>query len=278
MAFWSNHFAVSMSKGGPTSVAAGAFEREAIRPYVLGRFSDMLLAAESHPAMLFYLDAQQSVGPDSPLGLKQNRGRNENLGREILELHTLGVNGGYSQGDVVALSNMLTGWRFPAATAKLGSPAPSPSRPTPIEPGGQKLLGADFPQGAADQAQGALRDLARRPETARHLAFKLAKHFVADAPPPALVETLAQVYLKTDGDLRAVTLALIDAPESFAAPATKIRDPWEFVVASARLLGKAPDEPGLVISRSTCSASPCGARPDRTAIPTMSWPGPRPTA
>ena len=276
VAFWSNHFAVSMAKGGPTSVGAGAFEREAIRPYVLGRFSDMLLAVESHPAMLFYLDAQQSVGPDSPLGLKQNRGRNENLGREILELHTLGVNGGYSQGDVVALSNMLTGWRFAGRDAKLGPPGAFAFQANAHEPGGQKLLGADFPQGAADQAQGALRDLARRPETARHLAFKLAKHFVADAPPPALVETLAQVYLKTDGDLRAVTLALIDAPESFAAPATKIRDPWEFVVASARLLGKAPDEPGPVISALDMLGQPLWRPPGPNGYPddVMAWASP----
>ncbi|WP_374546061.1 DUF1800 family protein [Rhodoblastus sp.] len=267
VAFWSNHFALSMSKGGPTSITAGVFEREAIRPHVLGRFADMLLAAESHPAMLFYLDAQQSVGPDSPVGTKQNRGRNENLGREILELHTLGVNGGYSQADVIALSDMLTGWRFAGRDQKFGPPGAFIFQANVHEPGAQKLLGADYPPGAVDQAQAALLALARRPETARHLAFKLAKHFVADAPPPVLVERLAQVFLTTDGDLRAVTLALIDAPESFAAPPMKMRDPWEFVVASARLLGHAPDEPGPVISALDMLGQPLWRPPGPNGFP-----------
>lgn len=276
VAFWSNHFALSMSKGGATSVNAGVFEREAIRPHVLGKFSDMLLAAESHPAMLFYLDAQQSIGPDSPAGLKQNRGRNENLGREILELHTLGVNGGYSQADVVALSNMLTGWRFASRDARLGPPGAFAFQGNSHQPGAQKLLGADYPPGAAEQAQTALLSLARRPETARHLAFKLAKHFIADAPPQALLDKLTQVYLATDGDLRAVTIALIDAPESFSAPATKMRDPWEFVVASARLLGHAPDEPGPVVSALDMLGQPLWRSPGPNGFPddSAAWASP----
>jgi uncharacterized protein (DUF1800 family) len=248
VAFWSNHFAISVTKGGPTRAGAGAFEREAIRPHVLGRFSDMLLAVESHPAMLFYLDNQQSFGPDSPAGQKQNRGRNENLGREILELHTLGVNGGYSQSDVIALSNMLTGWRFAGREGKLGTPGSFVFQANIHQPGAQKLLDADYPQRGQDQAQAALLGLARRPETARHLATKLAKHFIADAPPKTLVDRLAQTFSKTDGDLHAVSMALIDSPEALAAPPTKMRTPWEFCVASARLLGRAPDDAGPVLS------------------------------
>jgi uncharacterized protein (DUF1800 family) len=248
VAFWSNHFAISVAKGGPTRAAAGPFEREAIRPYVLGKFGDMLLAVESHPAMLFYLDNQQSFGPESPAGQKQKRGRNENLGREILELHTLGVDGGYSQSDVIALSNMLTGWRFAGREGKLGTPGSFIFQANVHEPGAQSLLGADFTGGGEDQARAALLSLAARPETARHIASKLAKHFIADAPPQALVDRLAQTFLKTNGDLHAVSLALIDSPEAFAAPPTKMRTPWEFCVSGARLVGRAPDDAGPVLS------------------------------
>lgn len=248
VAFWSNHFAISVAKGGPTRAAAGAFEREAIRPFVLGRFKDMLLAAESHPAMLFYLDNQQSFGPDSPAGQRQKRGRNENLGREILELHTLGADGGYSQSDVIALSNMLTGWRFAGRDGRLGPPGSFVFQANIHEPGAQTLLGADYPQPGPGQARAALLALARRPETARHVALKLAKHFVADAPPRALVDRLAQTFANTDGDLHAVSLALIDSPEAFSAPPTKMRNPWEYCVASARLLGRAPDDAGPILS------------------------------
>ncbi len=248
VAFWSNHFAISVAKGGPTRAAAGAFEREAIRPFVLGRFEDMLLAVESHPGMLAYLDNQQSFGPDSPAGQRQKRGRNENLGREILELHTLGVDGGYSQSDVIALSNMLTGWRFVGRDGRLGPPGSFVFQANVHEPGAQELLGADYPQAGRDQARAALLALARRPETARHIASKLAKHFIADAPPQTLVERLAKTFARTGGDLHAVSLALIDSPEAFSAPPTKMRNPWEYCVASARLLGRAPDDAGPVLS------------------------------
>ncbi|MGO9389848.1 DUF1800 domain-containing protein [Rhodoblastus sp.] len=276
VAFWSNHFAISVAKGGPTRAAAGAFEREAIRPNVLGRFSDMLLAVESHPAMLFYLDNQQSIGPDSPAGQKQHRGRNENLGREILELHTLGVNGGYSQADVIALSNMLTGWRFVGREGKLGTPGSFVFQPHIHEPGAQKLLGADYLQAGQDQAQAALLALARRPETARHLATKLTKHFIADAPPQALVDRLAQVFVKTDGDLRAVSLALVDSPEAFAAPPTKMRTPWEYCLASARLFGRAPDDPGPVLSSLAMLGQPLWRPPGPNGFPddSAAWTSP----
>lgn len=261
VAFWSNHFSISVAKGGVTRASAGAFEREAIRPFVLGRFEDMLLAVETHPAMLFYLDNQQSFGPDSPAGQKQHRGLNENLGREILELHTLGVGGGYGQPDVIALANMLTGWRFAGRNAKIGQPGDFAFAQPIHEPGPQKLLGADYPQSGVDQARAAFAALARRPETARHLAHKLARHFVADTPPPTLVSNLAGVYQRTDGDLLAVSLALIDAPEAFDAPPTKIRNPWEFCVASARLLGHAPEDGGPVLSSLSMLGQPLWSPP-----------------
>ena len=122
VAFWSNHFCVSVGKGGFVRVIAGAFEREAIRPHVLGRFADMLLAVEQHPAMIFYLDNQQSAGAASPAGLKRGRGLNENLGREILELHTLGVAGGYSQSDVTSLAKIITGWTFAGRESRVAAP------------------------------------------------------------------------------------------------------------------------------------------------------------
>ena len=132
VAFWSNHFCISASKGGPARMWAGSFEREAIRPHVLGRFADMLRAVEQHPAMLFFLDNQQSLGPDSRAGKNRNRGLNENLAREILELHTLGVGGGYAQEDVTSLAHVITGWTYAGRLGRFGRPAPSCSTPMRI--------------------------------------------------------------------------------------------------------------------------------------------------
>lgn len=276
VAFWSNHFAVSIAKGGVTRASAGAFEREAIRPFVLGRFADMLLAVETHPAMLFYLDNQQSFGPDSPAGQKQHRGLNENLGREILELHTLGVGGGYGQRDVIALANMLTGWRFAGRDAKIGQPGDVAFAQQIHEPGPQKLLGADYPQIGEDQARAAFEALARRRETADHLAFKLARHFIADTPPPTLTANLASVYQRTDGDLLAVSLALIDAPEALLAPPTKMRNPWEFCLASARLLGRPPEDGGPVLSSLSMLGQPLWSPPGPNGFPddSAAWSSP----
>jgi uncharacterized protein (DUF1800 family) len=245
--FWSNHFCVSVAKGGFVRAAAGAYEREAIRPHALGRFADMLAAVEQHPAMIFYLDNQQSIGPSSRAGQNRKRGLNENLAREIMELHTLGVDGGYTQADVTALAHIITGWTFVGRQGRAGEPGSPIFFADYHEPGAQTVLGKNYVQ--PDRAQGlaALEDFARHPATARHIATKFARHFVADDPPPALVDRLARNFRATDGDLKALATTLIESPESWAAPAAKLRSPYEFAVAIARLTGRVPTDPGPLL-------------------------------
>ena len=245
--FWSNHFCVSAAKGGFVRVIAGAYEREAIRPHVLGRFVDMLKAAEQHPAMIFYLDNQQSVGPYSKAGQNRRRGLNENLAREILELHTLGVDGGYAQADVAALANILTGWTFVGRDGRLGEPGAPLFAPQSHEPGTQIVLAKYYTQPDREQGLAALEDFARRPATARHIAAKFARHFVADDPPQPLIERLAKSFVDTDGDLNALALTLIASPEAWAPSATKLRDPYQFLVASARVTGRTPTDAWQII-------------------------------
>jgi uncharacterized protein (DUF1800 family) len=245
--FWSNHFCVSVNKGGIARATAGAFEREAIRPHVLGRFADMLIAVESHPAMLHFLDNAQSVGPNSQAGQRGKRGLNENLGREILELHTMGVGSGYSQADVTALAQILTGWTFVGRLGLAGEPGTFNFNARAHEPGPVTLLGTTYRDEGLAQGRAALNDLARRPETARFIARKFAAAFIADDPPPSLVARLAAVFLETDGDLRALTEALISAPEAWVRAPTKMRSPYQFLIATNRLLGHLPEEPGQVL-------------------------------
>jgi uncharacterized protein (DUF1800 family) len=244
VAFWSNHFAVSVAKGPLIRASAGAFEREAIRPYVLGRFADMLKAVEQHPAMLFYLDNQRSMGPDSKAtGRNGKGGLNENLAREIMELHTLGVDGGYTQADVTTLARIITGWTFVGRHAQGGEPGTFLFRPAWHEPGSQTLLGKTYAQPGIAQGEAALADLARHPSTARHLAVKLVRHFVADDPPPALVERLEKTFRDAEGDLAAVSVALLQDDEAWRAPLTKIRNPSEFLTAMNRAVGVMPQDP-----------------------------------
>jgi uncharacterized protein (DUF1800 family) len=245
--FWSNHFCISASKGEPARIWAGAFEREAIRPHVLGRFADMLQAVEQHPAMLFFLDNQQSLGPDSRAGQNRKRGLNENLAREIMELHTLGVGGGYSQEDVTTLARIITGWTFAGREGKLGTPGSFAFNANAHQPGPQRLLGKTYEDTGVTQGEAALADIARHPSTAKFIATKFVRHFVADDPPPALVAPLEAVFQKTDGDLKALALALVDADEAWNAPLTKMRTPYEYLVATGRLLARIPDEPGRYI-------------------------------
>jgi uncharacterized protein (DUF1800 family) len=234
--FWSNHFSVSADKLGVRSIA-GAFEREAIRNNVLGRFVDMLRAVETHPAMLIYLDNTRSIGPTSQAGKNRGRGLNENLAREILELHTLGVRTVYTQDDVTAFAKVITGW-------SLIPPAQDPVRggeftfnPRMHEPGTQTIIGEAYADAGFDQGRRVLADLARHPATAQHVAHKLAKHFVADDPALALVERLARRFRDTEGDLKEVAKALVAAPEAWATPRGKLRRPTEWIVASLRATG-----------------------------------------
>ena len=241
--FWSNHFCISASKGGPARMWAGSFEREAIRPYVLGRFADMLKAVEQHPAMLFFLDNQQSLGPDSRAGRNRNRGLNENLAREILELHTLGVGGGYSQDDVTALANIITGWTYAGRLGQLGPPGSFVFNANAHQPGAQRVMGKIYDAADVTQGEAVLSDIARHPSTAKFIAAKFVRHFVADEPPPALVARLADIFTRTDGDLRALAMALVDSDEVWAAPLAKVRSPYEFLIAAGRLLAQIPNDP-----------------------------------
>jgi uncharacterized protein (DUF1800 family) len=241
--FWSNHFCISANKGGIARMWAGSFEREAIRPFVLGRFADMLKAAEQHPAMLFFLDNQQSLGPESRAGQNRKRGLNENLAREIMELHTLGVGGGYSQDDVTSLARIITGWTYAGRQGQLGTPGTFVFNANAHQPGAQRLLGKTYENTGVGQGESALADLARHPATAKFIAAKFARHFVADEPPAALVARLQDVFLKSDGDLKALALALLDSDEAWQTPMTKLRSPYEFLVATGRLLGRVPEDP-----------------------------------
>ena len=242
--FWSNHFCISANKGGLARMWAGSFEREAIRPHVLGRFSDMLKAVEQHPAMLFFLDNQQSLGPESRAGENRKRGLNENLAREIMELHTLGVGFGYSQDDVTSLARIITGWTFAGRLGQLGTPGTFVFNANAHQPGAQRLLGKIYENNGVAQGEAALADIARHPSTAKFIATKFVRHFVADDPPPALVARLQDVFRKSDGDLKALASALLDSDEVWQTPLTKVRSPYEFLVAAGRLLGRNPEEPG----------------------------------
>jgi len=235
--FWSNHFCVNAD----ATVMAGGYEREAIRPHVLGRFEDMLLAVEGHPAMLLYLDNAQSIGPESVAGINRDRGLNENLAREILELHTLGVRTVYTQVDVTNFAKVLTGWTILPTVSNPDHGGEFVFLPRAHEPGVQTVIGNAYAEGGVAQGRVVLADLARHPATARHVATKLARHFVADDPPPALVDRLTQRYLDTNGDLKEVAAALIAAPESWAPEQAKIKRPGEWLVAALRATGETAD-------------------------------------
>jgi uncharacterized protein (DUF1800 family) len=246
--FWFNHFTVGQ-KNLQTVILTGPFEREAIRPRVFGRFEDLLVAASSHPAMLIYLDQIQSVGPDSQyarLGragfpaLKGLGGLNENLAREIMELHTLGVGSGYSQADVTEFARALTGWSivgFKERVGQSGEPGQFTFREGAHESGVRHILGKAYPQDGIDQAHAVLSDLAANPATARHIAVKLARHFVADEPPPSLVAKLEKTFNATGGRLDKVAETLIDAPEAWAPEQRKFKTPYEFLISSYRAAG-----------------------------------------
>jgi uncharacterized protein (DUF1800 family) len=237
--FWSNHFCVAASA---VPAICGPYEREAIRPNVLGRFSDMLLAVESHPAMLNYLSNATSIGPNSIAGINRSRGLNENLGREILELHTLGVRTGYTQDDVTRFAYVLTGWTIVpiAYDPEHGGEFVFNSRMH--EPGPQTVFGKTYPADGVEQGRAVLTDLARHPATAEHVALKLARHFVADQPPPALTDRLMKSFRDTEGDLKELAKALVTSPEAWDAPAQKLKRPAEWIVSSLRAVDVEPDD------------------------------------
>jgi uncharacterized protein (DUF1800 family) len=231
--FWSNHFCVSVSKNAIRGLA-GAYEREAIRPHVLGRFTDMLLAVEQHPAMLVYLDNQLSIGPNSPAGRNRNKGLNENLAREILELHTLGVDGGYGQDDVTNLARLIAGWSVGGLNQIRVEPGKFLYMPQRREPGSWSVLSRRYENTGVESGVAVLKDLARHPSTARHVARKFAVHFVGDPPPPALVAKLEASFRQTEGDLAELARTLLAADEAWAAPRRKVLPPNDFLVAAVR--------------------------------------------
>ena len=247
-AFWSNHFCVSVAKSGICRAAAGAFEREAIRPHVLGRFADMLRAVEQHPAMLNFLDNAQSIGPNSIVGHNNHAGLNENLAREILELHTMGVGSGYAQTDVTQLAYILTGWTIVGRDGKLGEPGAFAFNLNAHEPLAATLRGRLYVEDGVAQGEAALADLAREPATAEHVATKLVRHFVADAPDPGLVARLAKTFRDSDGDLAALGRALVADDAAWRAPAAKVRNPWELTVAAYRAFGRSPSDAGPALT------------------------------
>lgn len=257
--FWANHFAVSADKL-TTIGMAGMLEFEAIRPHVLGRFGDMVNAVERHPAMLLYLDQAQSIGPNSMVGQRaaangrRKLGINENLAREIMELHTLGVRTGYTQADVTEFARAMTGWtvaglnRGPLAKLIGMNDAPGEFHFVDAvhEPGTRTIMGKRYGQQGERQAQAVIDDLVASPATATHIATKMARHFAGDSPPPALVDRLKACYLQTGGDLPSMYRTLVDSPELWVEQPPKFRSPWDWTVASMRALDARDVQPAIV--------------------------------
>jgi uncharacterized protein (DUF1800 family) len=286
--FWANHFTVSATKA-ITATVVGPFEAEAIRPHVFGRFEDLLGAAETHPAMLTYLDQIQSIGPDSQAAQNQQRrprgmagadgvqpaakrapGLNENLAREIMELHTVGIDGGYTQADVTEFARAMTGLsigRPSGGRGGDGSYGQAVFRDQAHEPGVRTVMKVSYPQGGQQQAGAILTDLAAKPATARFICTKIARHFVADDPSPALVARLEAAWTGSHGDLSRVAEALINAPEAWAPQQAKFKTPYEFLVSSYRAAGTQ----GLPFERAAPILTSLGQKPFSAASP-KGWP------
>ncbi|MGL6210666.1 MAG: DUF1800 domain-containing protein, partial [Paracoccaceae bacterium] len=233
-AFWADHFTTALLEARNRYLPFAMMD-EAIRPNMTGRFGDLLTAVTTHPAMLVYLDQNRSFGPNSVQGKRRDSGLNENLAREVIELHSLGVGAAYTQGDVREMAELLTG-------LAVGPTQAMSFQPKRAEPGDETVLGKTYGGKGLEPIRAVLADLALRPETAAHIARKLAVHFVADTPDEGLVEALRAAYVETDGDLMAVYGALLNHPAAWAPEATKARQPYDFVLASVRALDLSPDE------------------------------------
>lgn len=268
--FWSNHFTVA-ARNAQLIGLVGPFEREAIRPHVFGSFATLVGASSFHPAMLMYLDANRSIGPSTEAARRRDAGLNENLAREIMELHTMGVGSGYTQADIIEFAKALTGWTVgspqTARLAGLGGPGQARGRPglaragaragqragqmeameeqlgktvfaEPLhEPGARTVLGKKYDGAARQQAAAILDDLVRHPATARHVAKKLVRHFVADDPPASAVAKIEAVFTKSGGDLARVAAAMIDLDEAWGETSVKFKTPEELLVSTARVIG-----------------------------------------
>jgi uncharacterized protein (DUF1800 family) len=237
--FWANHFTVSTNKPQAATLA-GPFEREAIRPHVFGRFEDLLVASSTHPGMMLYLDQARSTGPNSLAGRRREAGLNENLAREIMELHTVGPDAGYTQADVTEFARALTGYSVGVERDGPEAVGAFIYRPNLHEPGARTIMGRRYSQNGEAQARAILASLSDDPHTADHLARKLAVHFVADDPPPRLVERLRGAFRESRGDLAVVAAALIDSPDAWGTEPRKFKRPYEFLISSYRALGALP--------------------------------------
>lgn len=274
--FWANHFAVSADKQ-PLTALTGLYENEAIRPNLDGRFIDLLLAVETHPAMIVYLDNQRSIGPNSTLARRANSrrrgqqvGLNENLAREILELHTLGVDGGYSQADVTAFANVITGWSVgggPEGRLAEGTPGEFEFREMIHEPGSKTVLGKTYREDGMKQGVAVLQDLAAHPSTAKFIAEKLARHFIADDPPTDAVNSIADVFLDSGGDLPLVHEAVIDAQAAWQTVFAKYKTPQDYVISAFRAFGRVPDNGRFIVG----ALDMMGQTPFRPGSP-AGWP------
>ena len=251
--FFSNHFSVSRANLAMTLIAP-TLEVEAIAPNLTEHFSDMLKAVTQHPAMLLYLNNQQSVGPNSKLAVRQAkkkqkkvRGLNENLAREILELHTLGVGSGYTQNDVIELAKAITGWSV--GSVKQSETPGFIFKRQANEPGSRTVLGKAYPmpnaEAANEQGLNILSDLAEHAATAKHLSYKLAKHFIADTPSSALVNSMQSTWMKTKGHIPSVMKTLIQHKDSWQLNSQKLKNPREFVLSACRACGVNKPSPNL---------------------------------
>ena len=245
--FWANHFTVSRTRGllGP---AIPAYETHAIRPHIFSKFEDILMAAVTHPCMLIYLDNISSVGPNSKQGRNRRKDLNENLAREVMELHTLGAGGGYSQEDIIEFAKVLTGWTVTKKRRGGGGKKKKRNRKNAgnnaiggtsfesntHEPGEKTILGKTYPAAQGKELVAVLRDLAVHPSTAKFIATKLARHFISDTPKAADIDVLAKVFRDTGGDLREVSMALVDLDSVWETPMPKVKTPEELMISVMR--------------------------------------------
>lgn len=281
--FWSNHFSMSILKDHIIRSTLGQLERDVIRKHVLGKFSDMLNGVIAHPAMIAYLDNANSVGPGSVVGVRGRRGFNENLAREILELHTLGSGGQQTEADIRAFTRILTGWSFVRAReAESGESGGTQQnrgqfifRADWHEPDPIAMMNKIYPDEGQKQGQRVLNDLAKHRSTAEHIAFKLVQHFIADEPTPAMVDPIRNAFLQSRGDLKIVAEALIDLPEAWSTPLAKIRTPYELSIAQFRALGYryTPTEYRYFLNTQRVLQQPLWECPSPTGYPdhTLDW-------
>lgn len=273
--FWANHFTVANRNVRMVGLV-GPFEREAIRPNVFGSFTFLLGASTFHPAMLVYLDAFQSIGPSTMVASRRKRGLDENLAREVLELHTVGVSGGYTQADVIEFAKALTGFTINQRPIRPDLLGKTVFEGELHEPGARTIMGVKYPQSDQRQAEAVLGNLARHPSTARHIATKLVRHFVADDPPEADVARLAAVFRQTDGDLAKLAAAVIDLDSAWTPQPRKFKSPEELLMSAARAtdpgsaLGKDARAVYVSLAQTPFSAPSPQGWPDEAAA----WSGP----